>query len=121
MAAIKAYTDLEQSRKLAEILPLESADMWYQHIGFSFKDGSKKLIYLPMVVRDNESDKDVPCWSLAALLNIIPYHSSHRTYSGWRCDSYDKEGELHMFGEPSDNPVDACYETILELHERNLL
>jgi len=25
---MKAYTDLEQSRKLAEILPLESADMW---------------------------------------------------------------------------------------------
>ena len=29
MAAIKSYTDLEQSRKLAEILPLESADMFY--------------------------------------------------------------------------------------------
>lgn len=30
MAQIKSYTDLEQSKKLAEILPLESADMcWY--------------------------------------------------------------------------------------------
>ena len=27
MATIKSYTDIEQSRKLAEILPLESADM----------------------------------------------------------------------------------------------
>lgn len=29
MATIKAYTDLEQSKKLAEILPVESADMYY--------------------------------------------------------------------------------------------
>ena len=29
MATIKAYTDLEQSKKLAEILPLETADMFY--------------------------------------------------------------------------------------------
>ena len=26
MATIKSYTDIEQSKKLAEILPLESAD-----------------------------------------------------------------------------------------------
>jgi hypothetical protein len=29
MVIIKSYTSLEQSRKLAEILPLESADMDY--------------------------------------------------------------------------------------------
>jgi hypothetical protein len=27
MATIKSYTDIEQSKKLAEILPIESADM----------------------------------------------------------------------------------------------
>lgn len=32
MATIKAYTDIEQSRKLAEILPIESADMYYSDI-----------------------------------------------------------------------------------------
>ena len=26
---MKAYTDIEQSKKLAEILPVESADMYY--------------------------------------------------------------------------------------------
>ena len=30
MATIKSYTDIEQSRKLAKILPIESADMRYQ-------------------------------------------------------------------------------------------
>ncbi len=39
---MKAFTDVEQSKKLAEILPIESADMYFN---------------------DNE-----PCWSLAALL-----------------------------------------------------
>ena len=29
MATIKSYTTIEQSRKLAEILPIESADMCY--------------------------------------------------------------------------------------------
>ena len=28
---IKSYTDLEQSKKLAKILPLESADMWWNY------------------------------------------------------------------------------------------
>lgn len=28
---MKAYTDLEQSKKLAEILPIESADMYYHY------------------------------------------------------------------------------------------
>lgn len=32
MATIKSYTDLEQSKKLAEILPLESADMHYNNV-----------------------------------------------------------------------------------------
>ena len=26
---MKSYTDIKQSRKLAEILPIESADMWW--------------------------------------------------------------------------------------------
>ena len=29
MATFKSYTDIEQAKKLAEILPLESADMYY--------------------------------------------------------------------------------------------
>ena len=29
METIKSYTDIEQSKKLAEILPLDSADMYY--------------------------------------------------------------------------------------------
>ena len=33
MATIKSYSDLEQSKKLADILPTESADMRYAPFG----------------------------------------------------------------------------------------
>ena len=45
MATIKSYTDISQSKKLAEILPLESADMTYCAIteGMREKMTIKKL------------------------------------------------------------------------------
>ena len=64
---IKSYTDIEQSKKLAEILPLESADMcwtpfdekWDAYLGAPNLDAIKK---------------EIPCWSLAALSKfILPY------------------------------------------------
>ena len=39
MATIRSYTTVEQSRKLAEILPIESADMRYGYIApYEFSD-----------------------------------------------------------------------------------
>jgi len=119
MATIKSYTDLNQSRKLEEILPLETADycwgiddetLQYNNSPYpcAWKDYTCKEYY-------------IPCWSLAALLSVLPHPSLHKTFSGWRCDSYDKEGKTCRLGENADNPIDACYEMILKLHERNLL
>jgi len=109
MATIKSYTDIEQSRKLVKILPIESADMYYPIEGASPKFGVAISIL------------HIPCWSLAALLSVLPYPSLHKTFSGWRCDSYNKEGTTCKLGESLDNPVDACYKMILKLHELNLL
>lgn len=61
---MKSYTDLEQSKKLAEILPLESADMYY---GYK-KDKPEFLPYSDIEVVGLCS----PCWSLAALMNLLP-------------------------------------------------
>ena len=58
---MKSYTDIEQSRRLSEILPIESADMWYQHIGYEHIADSEVPTYIPMVIRDCESDVDIPC------------------------------------------------------------
>ena len=117
MATIKSYSDLPQSKKLAEILPLESADMWYQYTGISIKDGSKKPIYFPMVIRDCESDEDVPCWSLTALLDVLPNENMlvKTTDGEYYCLAKD------IMTKHYDNPVDACYEMIIKLHELNLL
>lgn len=59
---MKAYTDLEQSKKLAEFLPIESADMFYRDNGIDVK-----------LMWEHVAPKvTTPCWSLAALLNILP-------------------------------------------------
>jgi hypothetical protein len=116
---MKSYTDIEQSRKLSEFLSIESADMDY--IPITNIDGEYSI-------EVNEWDNEhvikegwIPCWSLGALLNVLPYPSLHKTFSGWRCDSYNKEGTSCKLGEPSDNPVDACYEMILKLYELKML
>lgn len=120
MATIKSYTDIEQSKVLAKILPIESADMW--HHGFFNPNRMCKIEYNPPAPYHSVTPQwDCPCWSLTALLNVLPYPSLHKTFSGWRCDSYNKEGTSCILGEPSDNQVDTCYELILKLHELNLL
>ena len=130
MATIKSFTDLPQSKKLAEILPLESADMWYQHIAYSVKDGSLKPTYFPMVIRDDESDKDIPCWSLAALLDVIPKHI--KDYNVLRIDIGDNDTSIWYdeigCGVNNDLPditmesaVDACVAMIEKLYELKML
>lgn len=81
MAKIKSYTDLEQSKKLAEILPLESADMWWN--GFVDEEHSVIWDVYPNFL---SSDICTPCWSLSALLGVLHNPSLNETFSGWRCD-----------------------------------
>ena len=108
---MKSYTDIEQSHKLAEFLPLESADMCYPIDAFSVHYDKEPVCHYTGIGLAH------PCWSLAALLGVLPYPSLHKTFSGWRCDSYDKEGKTCKLGENADNPIDACYEMIVKLHE----
>ena len=118
---MKSYTTTEQSRKLAEILPLESADMWYQYTGISIKDGSEKPVYFPMVIRDCESDEDIPCWSLAALLSILDFPSlTQINENEWEVCvfNHDNDGYIEKI---ASNPVDVCVEMILKLHELKML
>ena len=60
---MKSYTDIEQSRKLAEILPIESADMFYR----DSDSDDVKLMWEHIAPKVT-----TPCWSLAALLGILP-------------------------------------------------
>lgn len=121
MATIKSFTDFSQSKKLAEILPLESADMCYRYYSGGMITGygdcilAKSFITGKNVIREN----DLPCWSLAALLSILP--------NGIVMNKDSQNGRYHFSSThvgtyvTTDNPIDACYEMILKLHELNLL
>ena len=139
MATIRAYTTIEQSRKLAEILPLESADMWWSRCTITdFGDGVLKVSYAvePCNISQFRNTKeDIPCWSLAALLDVLPnnenistelskggYRISTLEYTNsWFVDYEDETDGLNNCVTSADNPVDACYEMILKLKEKNLL
>lgn len=64
---MKAYTDIEQSKKLVKILPLESADMFLAMNGTL--PVMSKYIDDGFVTAD---DTAIPCWSLAALMKLLP-------------------------------------------------
>jgi hypothetical protein len=76
MVTIKSFTDISQSKKLAEILPLESADMYF--IGHQSIINPKEWEYgdTPKVrgkyIAFDDKRIFCPCWSLAALLNLLP-------------------------------------------------
>ena len=130
---MKSYTDIEQSKKLAEILQIESADMYceWSNKKVHFKD-------------DIYNGMGISCWSLAALLNLLPNEiSTGEKY----CDKYQIDirkydggdnttlyqiaygnnrgfsGSWHDMINTSEkeSAIDACYEMILKLHELKML
>ena len=136
MTTIKSYTDLDQSRKLAKILPLESANMWWSRCTITdFGDGILKVSYAVEpcnISQFKNTREDVPCWSLAALLEVLPkkYYpvKDHKTdlilgkpKDKWCVLYWDTTGMQHGEETLADNPVDACVEMILKLHQMDLL
>ena len=108
---MKSYTDLEQSKKLAEFLPLESADMFYRNNGVDAK----------LMWEHNAHKVKYPCWSLAALLDVLPYPTLHQQGDGaWGLDVWVEQVKPYSV-KNAICEVDACYEMILKLHEQNLL
>jgi len=143
METIKSYTDLEQSKKLAEILPLESADMHYGNfspkgLGYEYEFRVGLTSYIKEIkvyeeLKESYKIKDyngivawrvIPCWSLAALLGVLQKAAysidedadvvldSYKTVE-WRLGI--NNSDLRLITEP--NPIDACYEMIIKLHE----
>ena len=80
---MKIATDIEQSKKLAEILPLESADMWWNYYSVTTDFGTPQIVHLntPWVGSFNWYNKpdNTPCWSLAALLDVLPNNERFTT------------------------------------------
>lgn len=133
---MKAYTDIEQSKRLAEILPLESADMFWLMVG-----NTSRAHVLTEPLSNYSKWESYPCWSLSALLSVLPNKIvSHETAFEEEdaeaiSDTYYKHLELiedsrymccyvgngYEYKCVADIPIDACYEMVLKLHELNLL
>ena len=122
---MKAYTDLEQSCKLAEILPLESADMYYPNrLGI---DNYPLPIYpLPIEWKNGLPllSQEIPVWGLTALLELLDYPQLSKDKLGggkvgWMVSVYPNDCRYDSCWH--DNPVDACYEMIIKLNELKML
>lgn len=127
---MKAFTDIEQSRKLSEILPIKSADMeyileqWIDEKTHRHKEGYYEI---PVVKVDDDCPLQpitLPCWGLTALLDVLfyPQLSKDKLGSGkegWMVSAYPDNCRYDSCWH--DNPVDACYEMIIKLHEQNIL
>lgn len=123
---MKSYSDLEQSKKLAKILPFESADMSWKLVSYGDEAGSRHEPSLATYntvsfFRDRIFPKDstIPCWSLAALLSVLPSgYVIVKNYHGfYYVESRDHSKVTNIF----NNPIDACVAMIIELHKFNLL
>ena len=125
MATIKSFTSLWQSKKLAEILPIESADMWWSRCTITdFGDGVLKVSYAvePCNISQFRNTKeDVPCWSLASLLSVLPKMVNHETLFIETSAALWHIGYRNVYTARADNLVDACYSMIIKLRELKLL
>ena len=121
---IKSFTDLEQSKKLSEILPLDSADHCFLNDGTAVKAEINPYNVALQLWKDHYVEI-MPAWSLAALLCVLAKETHNidedgyivlSSYKGdwWdvsliNCDS----GEIKK----SNDPLDAAFEMICWLKE----
>ena len=133
----KTYTDVEQSKKLAEILPLDSADMWWSERysgrvtfgGYIVEETPYYYLSLTKPSEGNYSQdavKDIPAWSIKALLDYIKGKCGYfelvylsRTTDG-RGNVWENVNRLStdIYDVYEKEIIDACYEMVLKLNEK---
>lgn len=125
MTIIKSYTDIPQSKILAEILPIESADMWWSRCTITdFGDGILKVSYAvePCNISQFRNTKeDIPCWSLSALLAVLAKVINNETLFVETSPALWHIGYRNIHTKRADNLINACYEMILKLHELKII
>ena len=127
---MKSYTDLLQSKKLAEFLPIESADMHYSPWTiFDYEFFIASLNYGNTIedLQEDYGNQIIPCWSLSALLDILPMLNDRTPIISitfdkkYRVVYHSTAYEREIITSDYDNPIDACYEMIFKLKEQKLL
>ena len=126
---MKSYTNFNQSKKLAEILPLESADMHYAT--WTILDG--EFIVSPNQgstiknLQEDYGNQIIPCWSIAALLDYIKDKCGYFELVYLKSTIDGRENILKnvyrlstdIYDVYEKEVIDACYEIILRLNELN--
>ena len=147
MATIKSFTDLQQSKKLVEILPLESADMFCADVFDKEKETHSYNFHIlstwgcntfeELKDRENKFVRFIPCWSATALLDLLPniikrgkemrnwywFNLNKEPYQISYGNRFGSSGEWHdMVSSPQrDDLVDACYDMIVYLIENKYI
>ena len=135
---MKAYTDLNQSKKLAEILPHNTADNTWEKVTIAGSNlnvpEEQQYVHNGNMPFCLYSGVGVPCWSLAALLDVLPTIEISLKKNTLRLRMDKGENDFNIWYENfdcgdvaegldviEDNPVDACVEMIIKLHEQKFL
>jgi len=131
----KICTSLEQSKKLIELgIDVNSADMYYSRADVALGE----MESYPNILHCEEIGDDIPCWSLAALLGVLPivYINNKKEICGplhiditdsetpfvlWYVNPLHKGSIVELKTKEYDNMIDACHEMIVKLKEKNLL
>ena len=126
------YTSIEQSEKLLKLgLNPESADMFYNE---EPEENYYKYIVdteYPMIIREGQKhylkEYGIPCWSLDALLKLIP----HTGFDGIEINNFNDGKTIWtvIFRWKTDNtliriadtPLDAVYAVVVWLLENNYI
>ena len=108
----KDYTSVEQSQKLIKLgIDKTTSDMHYDKHPLE-----NYYSPIPIIGKYSEIHGQFPCWSLTALLDVLP--------SATLDSSNDHHFRIHCmkrYTEWYDNAVDACVEMIIRLNESKLL
>lgn len=130
---MKAYTDIKQSITLMDTLPVETSDSHYARKVYDDmgnpidgkwlypKYGNPNSRYAQYVMRRLSAYQIIPCWSLTALLSVLPNPIlTQFSEDKWNIAVFDNDNH---FKEDcfADEPIDACYEMVIKLHKKNLL
>ena len=111
---VRGYTTIEQSCKLIELgLDKSTADMYYREWKRATKD-----IRIAHVGKAGK--EDLPAWSLTALLELIPLYTLEQTTDG-KVIAVSEIGQYSKCSEAWDNPIDAAFEIVCYLIDKNVL
>ena len=125
----KNCTSIEQSKMLAVILPIESADMWY----WEWPTAPKYNNYEHPMFHQGEDIRNIPCWSLASLLEQLDDEITDEEGNDYNLTIVKEDLKYQLYYHDSwgraedietdyyDDMVDTCVEMILKLNKLNML